>query len=79
MEETIVALHAEGLKVSVDSADLAELERASHAGADHLLSLDEHSLDILTEAPDWFPFWCRRRMAIWIRCSGPPPRRGARH
>jgi dihydropteroate synthase-like protein len=55
MEETIVALHAEGLKVSVDSADLAELERASHAGADHLLSLDEHSLDILTEGSRLVP------------------------
>jgi dihydropteroate synthase-like protein len=49
MEETVAALHAAGLKVSVDSADLSELERAVRAGADHLLSLDEHSLRILPD------------------------------
>jgi dihydropteroate synthase-like protein len=47
MEETIAALHAAGLRVSVDSANIEELKRAVAAGADHLLSLDEHSLDIL--------------------------------
>ena len=49
MEETIAALHAAGFRVSVDSADVEELKRAVAAGADHLLSLDEHSLDILPE------------------------------
>jgi dihydropteroate synthase-like protein len=49
MEETIAALHAEGLKVSVDSASLPELERAIAAGADHLLSLDENSLALLPD------------------------------
>ncbi len=49
MEETIAALHAAGFRVSVDSADIEELKRAVVAGADHLLSLDEHSLDILPQ------------------------------
>jgi len=52
MEETIAALQAAGLKVSVDSANLSELERAARAGADHLLSLDEESLRLL---PDGSP------------------------
>lgn len=55
MEETIAALRAERLKVSVDSANLAELERAVHAGADHLLSLDEHSLSILPDGSKLVP------------------------
>ena len=37
LEQTIAALKAAGLKVSVDSADVAELERAAKAGVDHLL------------------------------------------
>lgn len=52
LEETIAALHAEGFKVSVDSANVAELARAVAAGADHLLSLDEQTLEIL---PDHSP------------------------
>ena len=55
MEETIASLHAAGLKVSVDSADVAELSRAVRAGADHLLSLDEHSLDILPDGSTLVP------------------------
>lgn len=55
MEETIAALHGAGLKVSVDSADVAELTRAVLAGADHVLSLDEHSLDILPEGSKLVP------------------------
>ncbi|MBM3640545.1 MAG: dihydropteroate synthase, partial [Alphaproteobacteria bacterium] len=47
LEETIEALKANGLKVSVDSANAAELERAAKAGVDHLLSLDEETLSIL--------------------------------
>ncbi|MEF3365270.1 DUF6513 domain-containing protein [Methylocystis sp. 9N] len=47
LEETIHALKADGLKVSVDSADVSELERAAKAGVDHLLSLDEETLAIL--------------------------------
>jgi dihydropteroate synthase-like protein len=49
MEETIAALKAEGIKVSVDSANIAELSRAVAAGADHLLSLDEETLSILPD------------------------------
>ncbi|MGJ0508430.1 MAG: DUF6513 domain-containing protein [Methylocystis sp.] len=49
MEETIAALKAEGFKVSVDSANVAELSRAVAAGADHLLSLDEETLSILPD------------------------------
>jgi dihydropteroate synthase-like protein len=49
MEETIAALKAQGLKVSVDSANVGELTRAAAAGADHLLSLDEETLSILPD------------------------------
>jgi dihydropteroate synthase-like protein len=49
MEETIAALKAEGIKVSVDSANISELSRAVAAGADHLLSLDEETLSILPD------------------------------
>ncbi|MBM3625251.1 MAG: dihydropteroate synthase, partial [Alphaproteobacteria bacterium] len=49
LEETIAALKAAGLKVSVDSADIAELERAAKSGVDHLLSLDEETLSILPD------------------------------
>ncbi|HXY57686.1 MAG TPA: DUF6513 domain-containing protein [Methylocystis sp.] len=55
MEDTVAALKREGLKVSVDSADVAELERAFKAGADHLLSLDENSLDILPDGASLVP------------------------
>ena len=49
LEETIAALKIHGLKVSVDSANVAELERAAKAGVDHLLSLDEETLSILPD------------------------------
>ncbi|HEY8064330.1 MAG TPA: DUF6513 domain-containing protein [Methylosinus sp.] len=52
MEETIRALKERGFSVSLDSARREELERGARAGADHLLSLDEHSLSIL---PDHSP------------------------
>ncbi|MBB3769856.1 hypothetical protein FHS55_000442 [Angulomicrobium tetraedrale] len=51
LEEAIAALHAEGLKVSVDSFDLGELSRATRAGADFLLSLNETNLHIAEEGP----------------------------
>lgn len=51
LEEAIAALHEQGLKVSVDSFDLDELRRATRAGADYLLSLNETSLDIAKEGP----------------------------
>ncbi|WP_395698576.1 DUF6513 domain-containing protein [Methylocella sp.] len=46
LEAAVGALKAEGLKVSVDSFNRAELRRAALAGADFLLSLDENSLEI---------------------------------
>ena len=46
LEEAIAALHQEGLKVSVDSLSLPDLQRASRAGADYLLSLTEESVDL---------------------------------
>jgi dihydropteroate synthase-like protein len=49
MEETIRALKARGFRVSLDSARRDELERGARAGADHLLSLDEHTLAILPD------------------------------
>ncbi len=55
MEETIAALKAEGCKVSVDSANVAELSRAVAAGADHLLSLDEETLSILPDNSSLVP------------------------
>ena len=45
LEDAIAALKAEGLVVSVDSGDVAELERAATAGADYVLSLDETTLN----------------------------------
>ena len=50
LETCIAALHAAGLKVSVDSADAAELQRGAQAGADYLLSLTEHNLDLAASA-----------------------------
>jgi dihydropteroate synthase-like protein len=55
MEAAIAALHAVSLKVSVDSANIDELRRAARAGADHLLSLDEHTLDILPDRSPLVP------------------------
>ncbi|WP_454916839.1 DUF6513 domain-containing protein [Xanthobacter sediminis] len=51
LEESIAALKAEGFKVSVDSFDTSELARATRAGADFLLSLNETNLDIAKEGP----------------------------
>lgn len=51
LEEKIVALKAEGFKVSVDSFEASDLARATRAGADYLLSLNETTLDILKEGP----------------------------
>lgn len=55
MEAAIAALKQAGLAVSVDSANVAELERAARAGADHLLSLDEETLSILPDASPVVP------------------------
>ncbi|NDB67982.1 MAG: dihydropteroate synthase [Methylocystaceae bacterium] len=49
LEEAIALLKKCGLRVSVDSANPSELDRAARAGADHLLSLDEKTLEILPD------------------------------
>jgi len=49
LEEAIAALKAEGFRVSVDSFDPQELRRATRAGADYLLSLNETNLAIAEE------------------------------
>jgi dihydropteroate synthase-like protein len=49
LEESVRALKASGLSVSVDSADIDELRRGGRAGADFLLSLTENTLDIAAE------------------------------
>ncbi|MEL7048995.1 MAG: DUF6513 domain-containing protein, partial [Pseudomonadota bacterium] len=47
LEDAVHALQAAGLKVSVDSGDVEELDRAIKAGADHVLSLDETTLHLV--------------------------------
>ena len=44
--EAVHALKALGLKVSVDSANIEELETGAVAGADYLLSLTEHTIGL---------------------------------
>ena len=46
LEESIVALHEQGFKVSVDSLELSDLRRAGKAGADYLLSLTEKTFHL---------------------------------
>jgi Dihydropteroate synthase and related enzymes len=48
LAEAIGQLKAEGLTVSVDSANPDELEIAARSGADYLLSLNENTIDIAT-------------------------------
>jgi dihydropteroate synthase-like protein len=49
LEEAVRDLKTRGFRVSVDSADTQELKRGGQAGADFLLSLTEHTLDIAAE------------------------------
>jgi dihydropteroate synthase-like protein len=49
LEESVQALKAEGLRVSVDSMDANELLRGGRAGADYLLSLTRDTLWIADE------------------------------
>ncbi len=51
LEEAIAALHADGVRVSVDSFNSEELSRATKAGADFLLSLSEKNIGIADEGP----------------------------
>lgn len=47
LSETVKALKAKGISVSVDSADATELRSGALAGADFLLSLNESTLHLL--------------------------------
>jgi dihydropteroate synthase-like protein len=49
LEDAVRELKARGFRVSVDSAEADELLRGGRAGADFLLSLTEHTLDIAVE------------------------------
>jgi dihydropteroate synthase-like protein len=49
LEEAVQELKANGIRVSVDSADPAELLRGGRAGAGFLLSLTERTLDVAAE------------------------------
>jgi hypothetical protein len=49
IEDAVRELKAHGFLVSVDSANADELRRGGQAGADFLLSLTEHTLDIAAE------------------------------
>ncbi|MFW5427521.1 MAG: dihydropteroate synthase, partial [Methylophagaceae bacterium] len=49
LEDSIVALHEAGFKVSVDSLELDDLRRAGKAGADYLLSLTEKTYHLAEE------------------------------
>jgi dihydropteroate synthase-like protein len=51
LEDSIVALHSEGFKVSVDSFNAEELSRATRASADYLFSLSEKTIAIADEGP----------------------------
>ncbi|MDE3176897.1 MAG: dihydropteroate synthase [Pseudomonadota bacterium] len=46
LEQAVRRLRGEGMAVSVDSADAEELRRGAAAGADYLLSMTEHTLDL---------------------------------
>ena len=50
LEDTVRELKAIGFTVSVDSANAEELRRGVRAGADFLLSLTEHTLDIAADS-----------------------------
>jgi dihydropteroate synthase-like protein len=49
LEDTVRALRSAGFAVSVDSAATDELRRGAAAGANFLLSLSEHTLDIAAD------------------------------
>jgi dihydropteroate synthase-like protein len=51
LADSVRALKGEGLSVSVDSANVEELEAGARAGADYLLSLNEHTLALARDYP----------------------------
>ncbi|MFM7083431.1 MAG: dihydropteroate synthase [Hyphomicrobium sp.] len=50
LEVVVKTLKDKGLKVSVDSGEISELRRAAMAGADYVLSLDETSIDVVSNS-----------------------------
>ena len=66
LEDAIKRLKQCGLRVSVDSGDVSELKRGAQAGADFVLSLDEHTLDAVAGLSAC-RCWCRSRMVTWSR------------
>lgn len=50
LEDCVRALHEAGLKVSVDSLERRELERAIAAGADYVFSLTGRSLELVADS-----------------------------
>ncbi len=50
LEDCVHAVHAAGIKVSVDSLDRGELKRAIAAGADYVFSLTGRSLDLVADS-----------------------------
>jgi len=50
LEDCVKALHAAGLKVSIDSLDRQELQRGIAAGADYVFSLTGRSLDLVADS-----------------------------
>jgi dihydropteroate synthase-like protein len=78
LEEAVRELKGRGFHVSVDSADADELRRGGRAGADFLLSLTEHTLDIAAETgtlPVLIPV-THGDMASLLRGAGSAKRRG---
>jgi dihydropteroate synthase-like protein len=78
LEDTVRALKAAGMSVSVDSADADELRRGGRAGADFLLSLTENTLDIAAETaaiPVLIPA-AHGDMASLLRAAEAAARRG---
>ncbi len=80
LEDAVRELKAQDFKVSVDSADVTELQRGASAGADFLLSLTEHTLDIASDTgatPVLIP-GAHGDMASLYRAAEAAERRGIR-
>ena len=80
LEDAVRELKAQDFEVSVDSADVDELQRGAPAGADFLLSLTEHTLDIASDTgatPVLIP-GAHGDMASLLRAAEAAERRGIR-
>ena len=71
LEDAVRELKVRGFVVSVDSANADELRRGGHAGADFLLSLTEHTLDVAADktVPSLIPA-THSDMASLLRAAG---------